>query len=354
MKIVNYFVIILISITLASCSKVSDPLTKNVIGNRDLNYQSSEKTGSLVIPPDLTKPNVQGIFIDNDDDFENLENINKHTNIEIVRDKYRRWLVVDRSYKDVWDSSKDFFRSYGFKIEKENKKIGIFETDYLEIETKVPDKSLGMIRAALSKALKTQYGLPIADKYRIRIESGQNIDQTEVYLSLYSIGEVVNGALRVWQPREKDVELETEMLLTLMVYLGSDKKDAIDKIEDTQLEETPTVYVNESIDGYAKLIFPYSKQETWDLLGWSLDELNIDIEDRDLQEGSYYIKTTANKGFFSNLLKAASLVSTYKIVVKENGINQTEVYFIDLKDENDEETIEYSYEFFNNIASKFQ
>lgn len=339
---------------LASCSKVSDPLTKEVIGNRDLNYQSGEKIGSLLIPPDLTKPNVYGIFIDNESDEENLETINEFINIEIVRDKYRRWLLVNRSYEDVWSSSKDFFRSYGFKIEKENKKIGIFETDYLEIETKVPDKSLGMIRAALSKALKTQYGLPIADKYRVRIESNQKLEQTEVYLSLYSIGEVANGALRVWQPRIKDVELETEMLLTLMVYLGSDKEDAIKKIKDTQEEETPPVYLVESNDSYAKLIFPYPKQETWNLLGWSLDELNIDIEDRDLQEGSYYIKTSSNKGFFSNLLKAASLVSTYKIVVKENGVNETEVYFIDLKEENDEKTIEYSYEFFNSIASKFQ
>ena len=55
---------------------------------------------------------------------------------------------------EVWSLSKEFFRSYGFVIEKENQKIGLLETDYLEIETKVPDKSLGMIRAALSKGFK--------------------------------------------------------------------------------------------------------------------------------------------------------------------------------------------------------
>ena len=101
----------------------------------------------------------------------------------------------------------------------------------MEIETKVPDKSLGTIRAALAKALKTQYGLPIADKYRIRIEPTANATQSEVYLTLSSIGEVVSGATRVWQPREKDVELETEKLLKLMVFLGSDRSDAISKIE---------------------------------------------------------------------------------------------------------------------------
>jgi len=353
MKIVNYFVITLISFTLVSCSNGIDSASKKEIGNRDINYQADDISSSLVIPPDLTKPNVQGIYIENENEND-LVTINENTNIEIVRDNYRRWLLVDKPYEEVWTSSKDFFRSYGFKIEKENKKIGIFETDYLEIETKVPDKSLGMIRAALSKALKTQYGLPIADKYRVRIESTENPYQTEVYLSLYSIGEVVNGALRVWQPRDKDVELETEMLLTLMVYLGSDKEDAINKITDSQEKEKKLIYVLESADSYAKLIFPYPKRETWNLLGWALDELNIEIEDRDLQEGSYYVKASTSKGFFSNLLKAASLVSTYKIVVRETGINETEVNFIELNDERDEKTLKYSYEFFNDIASKFQ
>ena len=141
-------------------------------------------------------------------------------NVEVRRDTHRRWLLVNMPSSEVWSLSKEFFRSFGFKIEKENQKIGILETDYLEIDTNVPDKSLGAIRAGLSKLLNTQYGLPIADKYRIRIESLDNPNQSEVYLTLSSIGEVVQGEVRVWQPREKDVELETEMLLHLMVFLG--------------------------------------------------------------------------------------------------------------------------------------
>ncbi len=50
-------------------------------------------------------------------------------------------------------------------------------------------------------------------------------------LTLASIGEVVSGATRVWQPRDKDVELETEMLLSSMVFLGNDRVEAISKIQ---------------------------------------------------------------------------------------------------------------------------
>ena len=170
MKISNYLNIVLISLFLVSCSKVTDPVKEIGLGSRDINYQADEKVDSLIIPPDLTQPNALQALTEVEKLADNTQVVQRVQNIEIKRDKYRRWLLVDLPPEEVWTLSKEFFRSYGFNIETENQKIGLLETDYLEIETQVPDKSLGAIRAALSKALKTQYGLPIADKYRIRIE----------------------------------------------------------------------------------------------------------------------------------------------------------------------------------------
>ena len=65
MKIINYLIIVLISLFMASCSKITDPVKKVGIGNRILSYQADEKVGSLVIPPDLTQPNTTGIFVEN-------------------------------------------------------------------------------------------------------------------------------------------------------------------------------------------------------------------------------------------------------------------------------------------------
>jgi outer membrane protein assembly factor BamC len=249
--------------------------------------------------------------------------------------------------------SKEFFRSYGFKIEKENQQIGLFETDYLEIETKVPDKSLGAIRAALSKALKTQYGLPIADKYRIRIEPTENINKSEVYLTLSSIGEVASGAMRLWQPREKDVELETEMLLKLMVFLGSDSQEAINKIQsDSNLDKGSAILaISES--GFPELSLPLDKNESWRFIGFALDELSVDISDRDQLSGSFYIKVTPDRGFFSALINTVSSVKTYQIVLIEDNSATTKVIFVDLKEENDSEAIQYSTELFEQISLKF-
>ncbi len=353
MKIINYLSIILISLIVASCSKVSEPVKKISLGGRDVNYQADEKVDSLIIPPDLTAPDSQGAFTEVEEIVDDNQVLQRVQNIEIKRDKYRRWLLVDLPPSDVWTLSKEFFRSYGFTIEKENQKIGLLETDYLEIETKVPDKSLGAIRTALSKALKTQYGLPIADKYRIRIELTENPMESEVYLTLSSIGEVVSGEMRVWQPREKDIELETEMLLKLMVFLGNDKSDAITKIQSNNNESSVNISVLLSETGYATLLFPFDKQKSWKLLGWALDELSVDIDDLDQIEGSYFINVTPNKGFFSKLLASTSITKTYQLILKEDTNSQTRVIFVDLSEENDEKTISYSAELFDQIASKF-
>jgi len=332
---------------------VADPIKKIDIGGRVIDYQGDDKVDSLVIPPDLTKPNSQGMFAENIEVADNSYQVTEVQNVEVRRDNIRRWLLVNMPPNEVWLLSKEFFRSFGFKIEKENQKIGIMETDYLEIDTNVPDKSLGAIRAGLSKLLNTQYGLPIADKYRIRIESVDNPEQSEVYLTLSSIGEVVQGELRVWQTREKDVELETEMLLQLMVFLGSDRTESINKILASNQEIESPVSVIKSESGYATLVFPYNKKQTWSYLGWGLDELSIDIEDRDMIEGSYFINVYTSKGFFAKIINTVSNINTYQLLVKQIGESHSEVIFVDLSEENEQDSIDYSLDFFNELAAKF-
>ena len=353
MKNINYLSIILISILAVSCSKVSDTVKKSGLGSRTLNYQSDEKVDSLIIPPELTSPNSQGLFSEIVEVNNDVSIIKKVQNVEVMRDKYRRWLLVDLPPREVWKLSKDFFRSYGFKIEKENQNIGLLETDYLQIDTDVPDQSLGVIRSMLSKALNTKYGLPIADKYRIRLESVDNLNKTEVYLTLASIEEVVQGDVRVWQHRMKDVELETEMLLTLMVFLGSERSSAIDSIESTENKDQSLISVIESSNGFANLSLPFDKKQSWNYIGWALDELDIDVEDRDLIDGSFYINISQNNGFLSRLFSTSSDSKTYKLLISQNDELYSQVIFVDLSEEVNQRDIEFSFALFENIAAKF-
>ena len=135
MNHIKHFIVIFIAYLLTSCSMVSDPVKKIGLGGRVVNYQADDTVDSLIIPPDLTKPNSQGLFSENVGTTDKSFEVTTVQNVELKRDTLRRWLLVDMPPSEVWLLSKEFFRSFGFKIEKENQKIGILETDYLEIDT---------------------------------------------------------------------------------------------------------------------------------------------------------------------------------------------------------------------------
>jgi len=355
MKYTNCIVVLLSAFVLTGCSSFSSSDDEETLGTRVINYQEVEgEITDLIIPPDLTNPESQGDFVSISGSSSDVQ-LAKVANVEVKRDAYRRWLLVDKTPSEIWPLAKDFLQSFGFKIKKEDEALGIIETEYLESDPDVPDSSLGGFRAMLSDVLKAKYALPIADKYRIRIEATDDKSSSEVYLSLRSIEEVVIDENTLWQSRAKDAELETEMLLRLMVFLGSDQSAAISKIQDTAEVERLPVSVYKTKRGYATLVFPYDPPKAWAHLGWALDELDVDIEDSDPFEQSYYVNLvrTNDRGFFSKLMGKSAETISVQLVVKQLEEGHSQVVFNDLSEENEQKTIDFSFIFFKELADQF-
>jgi len=374
---INKLSILLMALSLGGCISLDKEEEKQAgLGERSINYYSDKTVTSLEIPPDLTKPSSQNAFklseyVSVQEDtisFSEKDNAIKEassilrapSNVEVKKAGERRWLVVDKKPDAVWNLSKSFFKSHGFSIKKTNKKIGIMETDYLESHAEIPDQSLGVIRSMLKKALKARYALPIVDKYRIRIEPTDNGNKSEVYLTLTSMVEVITGEggeaeNTIWQSQEKDQDLETEMLYRLMTFLGSDHAIAREKIIAAKEEKNLAVSVADGVGGYAKLVFSLNQYDTWDNVGWALDQLEVDVEDKDVKEGSFYINVarTEDLGIFSRMFGDDAVKKSFQIIVKQTGTDKTEVYFNDLSEENEQATIDFSHEFLGNIAKQF-
>jgi len=374
---INKLSILLMTLSLGGCISLDKEEEKQAgLGERSINYYSDKTVTSLEIPPDLTKPSSQNAFklseyVSVQEDtisFSEKDNAIKEassilrapSNVEVKKAGERRWLVVDKKPDAVWNLSKSFFKSHGFSIKKTNKKIGIMETDYLESHAEIPDQSLGVIRSMLKKALKARYALPIVDKYRIRIEPTDNGNKSEVYLTLTSMVEVITGEggeaeNTIWQSQEKDQDLETEMLYRLMTFLGSDHAIAREKIIAAKEEKNLAVSVADGVGGYAKLVFSLNQYDTWDNVGWALDQLEVDVEDKDVKEGSFYINVarTEDLGIFSRMFGDDAVKKSFQIIVKQTGTDKTEVYFNDLSEENEQATIDFSHEFLGNIAKQF-
>ena len=346
------------------------------LGDIKINYYSDKSVTSLEIPPDLTSPTFENSFriseFANDINPNTVNLTNKEiedktqkiiaapADIEVKKSGNRRWLIVDKNPEIIWDLSKQFLKDNGFVIKKSNKKIGIMETDFLENKPKIPAKSLGLIRSFLEAQIENvSYTLPIVDSYKIRIEPLDDGKKSEVHLSLFSMAEVISGSGKdettYWQASEKNIALENEMLYSLMLYLGGDTALAREKIVNAKDEGKISVVLLDGLNKYAKLQFKLNLVDTWDNISWALSELNIVVEDKDLKEKTFYIRTarTADKGVFSKLFGEDAIFQSYQIQLKEVGLNQTEVLFNDISEKNETETKDFSYDFFGQIQKLF-
>jgi len=346
------------------------------LGNVKINYYSDKSVTSLEIPPDLTSPSYENSFRLNDyvnnvdsntinltnkesETVSNEKILNIKSDISVMKSGSRRWLVVDKDPDLIWDLSKQFLKEKGFVIKKIDKKIGVMETDYLENKPVIPGKSLGVIRSLFASSIdNVSYTLPSVDKYKIRIEPIESGSKSEVHLSLSSMKEVVknsgNVESTIWQEKEKDVSLETEMLYLLMVYLGGESAEAREKIINAKETEKIIVTLSNSFNGYKKLTFKQNILDTWDNLAWALLELNIQVEDKDIKEKAFYIKAVGDDiGLMSKLLGAEAISQQYQISLKEIDKSTTEIYFNDLEEKNESSTKNLNFEIFEKIHKLF-
>jgi outer membrane protein assembly factor BamC len=90
-------------------------------------------------------------------------------------------------------------------------------------------------------------------------------------------------------------------------------------------------------------------------MGWALDQLNVEVDDKDVKEGSFYINITRteDQGIFSRIFGDDTIKKSFQIMIKQIDSNLTEVYFNDLSEKNEQTTIDFSYEFLSDIAKQF-
>ena len=375
-----FMIILPFSILLTGCiSQEQEEIIKEnrlKLGEVEINYYADKSVTSLEIPPDLTDPKYQSAFrisdyvkgvnkktvnlTDNNFDYESQKV--RAIPAEIIVKKYgnRRWLEVDKNTEIVWELSQQFLKDNGFTLKKINKKTGIMETDFLENKPKIPQKNLGIFRSFLESSVENvSYTLPRVDSYIVRIEPLDNGEKAEVHMTLNSMAERVTGSgtneSTLWQSTEKDVNLENEMLYSLMIYLGGDEAQAREKIINAKDHKQLVVTLGESLNNFAKLSFNTNIIETWDLLSWAFTNLSFNLEDKDFKEKTFYLNMarSSDLGLMSKIFGDDAIRKNYQIQLREVDKNKTEVFFNDLSEQNEKETKEFSFEIFKKIKDLF-
>ena len=281
------------------------------VQNKKIDYKSEAKQARpLEVPPDLAAPNASDRFTVPEANGATYSDYNQgqpakagatqpllpqRGKAHIERSGSQRWLVVEAPPEQVWPVVRDFWQEMGFIIVSENAETGIMETDWAENRAKIPQDAL---RNLLGKVIDQAYSTPERDKFRARLERGQQAGTTEVYVSHRGMYEMfVNDAnLRqtgrtVWQPRPADPELEAEMLKRMQMKFDGEKS-----IETVQAQGKPTAppepraVVSKAAGGTPVLVMKDDFERAWRRVGLSLDRLGFTVQDRDRARGLYYVR----------------------------------------------------------------
>lgn len=323
---------------------------------KTIDYKSAGRLPPLDIPPDLVQPAIDerysipelsssgsATFSSYNNERGGQQTTGMSTllpssiqNVHIERSGTQRWLVIPQSPDLVWPVVKEFWQELGFLIKIEIPEAGIMETDWAENRAKIPQD---FIRTFISTFLDSIYSTAERDKFRTRLERSET-GNTEIYISHRGMTEVLEGNLNrsVWQPRPADPDLEAEMLSRLMMRFGVEEQKA--KME--LLTGRSSTYERAFIDKEETSLLVYEAfDRSWRRVGLALDRIGFTVEDRNREEGIYYVrfvdlnkdskKKGDDEGILSNIMfwrsgdKDDSKAAIYRIHVHNAGTNSSNI-----------------------------
>jgi outer membrane protein assembly factor BamC len=306
-----------------------------------IDYKSAGKGPALDVPPDLTQLSRDSRYATpgsavSASSFQlgqvgqpgqtSPTALSSVGDIRIERAGNQRWLVINRPADKLWDPIRDFWIANGFILAMDQANLGIMETDWAENRAKLPQD---FIRNSLGKLLDTLYSTGERDKFRTRLERNAQ-GGTDVFISHRGMVEVYDSAQKdktVWQPRAVDAELETEFLRRLMVKLGASQEQA--KASIATLEPKTSAKV-ETSNGQNRVEINEGFDRAWRRVGLSLDRTGFTVEDRNRNQGIYFVRYVAlsadkaEQGFLGKLFGAAKpelKPLKYRIVLLAQGEN---------------------------------
>ena len=267
-------------------------------------YKSAKQARPLDVPPDLTTPGesernaetqLQGSATFSEFSKEKRSQAGTadvlpvfNENLRIEREGTERWLVVPANPEKVWPVVKQFWLDNGYELKTEMPEAGIMETDWAEYREKVPE---GGIRGLLNKVVSSISSTSQRDKFRTRLERGNDPETTEIYISHRSMVEVYENEYKdhtVWQPSPPDPERDAVMLSRLMVRFGVKEQQA--KAVATAAPETTRASLSKQADGTGYLSINDSFDRAWRRVGLALDRVGFTVEDRDRSQGVYFVR----------------------------------------------------------------
>lgn len=226
--------------------------------------------------------------------------------VRFVREGGETWLEVDRSVEELWPHLERFWEKQGFELARSDRQHGTIETDWRE---SLGDKPDGVLRRALGTVGNRMYSAGLRDQYRLWVERGGSAEATRIFIVHRGRQRVRDGEALRWESRESEPERAVEMQRRLLAHLGIDESEA-DRVMSNGLVDQDAdrrFQVDEDADGRPVLVLEAGFARSWRMVGRALEQRGFRVEDRNRDDGVYYIRyldpdrAEQRGGFFSRL-----------------------------------------------------
>ncbi len=235
--------------------------------------------------------------------------------VRMQRDGAVRWLEFDASPEATWPKLALFFKSLGFEIVREDKKLGVVETGWQENRTELPDDWFSVIFNSFASA-------GLKDRYRARLE--RDGEKTLLFVSHQGLREKhiddrnSDADDTFWEYRDADPELEKEMLMRFLVFKGMKKDTAVAVVDDKDISRA--VLVEEEGKQYLNVSETFPR--TWRRVGLAMDRMGAHVEDRNRSAGVYYFSLSQEfrdrqeKGWFDTMFGVEASADNNALILK--------------------------------------
>lgn len=297
----------------------------------DNEYTLSKSTAPLEVPPDLVLPGGNDEFVIPGIASQQMtysgysgQGTNKRIlpepakNTRLVREGNSAWLELNSSPAKLWPELKRFLQQLGFQLKREDREIGLLETNWVERK----DDTAGWLSDVIG----------VMDKFRVRIERSDKKGVVMVFIRHRGMRgmqkDLAEEERIVWQPRASDSELEVELLQQFLVYRGLNEEQ-INKLAEKKVRKENSRIVSGQ-EGKVLLEVDENFARTWRRVGLALDRMGLVVEDRNRSAGVYYIKVPESfelkeeKGIFSDLFSGSKTSKvSYLLSIKSKSGNTT-------------------------------
>jgi outer membrane protein assembly factor BamC len=252
-------------------------------------YSDSGSSNTLEAPPDLVTPkweesleipktaNDRVSALDTQAPALGAAVLPEFLDVRVRREGPTTWLEVDSDPVSLWPLMRKFWQEQQYPIGKYEPTLGYIETEWKQHS----DRSV-------NTELKQESYDITGEKFRTRLERQPNA-VTNIFLTQRGaeVAAINKGNQILWKPQPPNGERETEMMIRLMEFLGTERQEAQQKLAGADAQ---FLYLDiKDIGGVPVLVVGDIFSRVWRRTGVALDRSGLAVEDHDRNKGVYFV-----------------------------------------------------------------